>query len=118
MVREVEFRTADTISSFLNLIAYLITPILFIWAVNTLFDCGIATTFKTWLAGLILTMLIRFHLRGTSDSYDEYYDDEDYYDEEADDDYEDSKEQKARLKAKLMACQNHKNKKDSPPDES
>jgi len=31
-------------------------PLVLIWAVNTLFDFGIAYTFLNWLAVLILTM--------------------------------------------------------------
>lgn len=122
MIKEVEFGPADVIASFLNFIAYLISPILFIWAVNTLFECNIPMAFKTWLAGLVLIMLLRFHLRRSESSHEGYYDDE-FYDEDEDEDdddyfYEDSKERKARLKARLAAYQNHRNKKNSHSDES
>ncbi|QTA86225.1 hypothetical protein [Desulfonema magnum] len=122
---ETEFHIADIIASLLNVIAYLISPILLIWAVNTLFNYGISMSFKTWLAGLVLIMLVRFHLRPAQNSSyygeeDDYYyddddnDDDDYYDN----DYEDRDERKAKLKAKLIAYQDHKNKKNSPSDES
>ncbi|MCP4345713.1 MAG: hypothetical protein GY795_09330 [Desulfobacterales bacterium] len=118
-VKEIEFSPEDMIISFLNVLAYIISPILLIWAVNTLFDCGIQLKFKTWLAGLVLIMLIKFHFRGSGEPhypYEDYYDeDDDYYD---DDEYEDEdpEERKARLKAKLIAYQEHKNKKNSPPE--
>ncbi|OQY60608.1 MAG: hypothetical protein B6245_00380 [Desulfobacteraceae bacterium 4572_88] len=121
-VQEAEFSMADVIATLLNFIAYLISPILFIWAVNTLFNCEIIISFKTWLAGLILIMLFKFHLKGLretsyEENWDEYDEDDEYeYDK---DDYETESERKARLKAKLIACQNHKNRrKSSPPDES
>lgn len=112
MEKEIEFSTAEMIASFLNVIAYLISPILLIWSVNTLFNCGIILSFKTWLAGIVLIMLVRFHLRGSGNSY---YEDDEYYDDEDDDEYyddEDPEERKIRLKAKLLACQD-KNKKNS-----
>ncbi len=119
--KETEFDIADIVASLLNVIAYLISPILLIWAVNILFNCGITMSFKTWLAGLVLIMLVRFHLRPAQNtSYDDeeddyYYDEDDYYDEDED---EDPAERKAKLKAKLIAYQDHKNKKKSPSDES
>ncbi len=118
-VKEIEFNPEDMVISFLNVLAYIISPILLIWAVNTLFDCGIQLKFKTWLAGLVIIMLIKFHFRGSGEPhypYEDYYDeDDDYYD---DDEYEDEdpEERKARLKAKLIAYQEHKNKKNSPPE--
>ncbi|MDM8525041.1 hypothetical protein QUF80_16850 [Desulfococcaceae bacterium HSG8] len=124
--KETELNVVDMVASLLNFIAYLISPILFIWSVNTLFDCEIPFSFKTWLAGLVLIMLIRFHLKGQTSSYekdydDYYYDDDDEEEEEEDyydEDDEDSEERKARLKAKLIAYQDHKNKRKSPSDES
>ena len=34
------------------------TPLVSIWAVNTLFGLAIAYTFKTWLASLIITSIL------------------------------------------------------------
>ncbi|MCP4110615.1 MAG: hypothetical protein GY749_34680 [Desulfobacteraceae bacterium] len=119
-VKEIEFSPEDMIISFLNVLAYIISPILLIWAVNTLFDCGIQLKFKTWLAGLVIIMLIKFHFRGSGEPhypYEDYYDEnEDYYDDDDEYDDEDPEERKARLKAKLIAYQEHKNKKNSPPE--
>jgi hypothetical protein len=58
-----EVRSYEFISFLLNAIAFGISPILMIWGINTLFSVGIPMSFKTWLAGLILIMLIRFHIR-------------------------------------------------------
>lgn len=46
---------------FLIIILFLIWmgPIGFIWAVNTLFNVGIAYTFKNWLASLVLLFLVQ-----------------------------------------------------------
>jgi len=33
-------------------------PVLAIWSLNTLFGLGIAYTFKTWLAALILSSIV------------------------------------------------------------
>jgi len=118
-IKEVEFGMDDVITSTLNVVAYIISPILFIWAVNTLFNCGIPMNFKTWLAGLVIIMLIKFHLKGTSvscpyneDYYDEY-DDNDIYD---DDDICDDNEHKEKMKSKFVPYNEHKNKKDPPTD--
>lgn len=89
MAEETELSAGDIISSLLNIVAYIISPILFIWAVNTLFNCGILISFKTWLAGFVLIMLLKFHLRGTGNAYENY--DDEYYsgdDEEENDEYE------------------------------
>lgn len=120
--KDTEISTADMIASLLNVIAYLISPILLIWSVNTLFDCGISVTFKTWLAGLVLIMLVRFHLRSSGGSYEpDYYEDE--YDEDDQDDfyyedeeYETPEERKARLKRNLIVYPDSKNRK-NPPDQ-
>jgi hypothetical protein len=122
--KEMDFTPTDMIAPFLNVIAYIISPILFIWAVNTLFDCGIPITFKTWLAGFVLIMLLKFHLKTSGDFSDNIYedydddDDEDGYDDDDDNDDRDIEERKAKLKAKLMAYQEHKDKKNPPSDES
>lgn len=46
-----------------GLVLHIISPLLFIWSVNTLFNAGIPFSFKTWFAGLILIIVVRFHLR-------------------------------------------------------
>ncbi len=117
-IKEIEFNMDDVITSVLNVIAYIISPILFIWAVNTLFNCGIPMNFKSWLAGLVLIMLIKFHLRGTDVScpYNEEYND-DEYDDEYNDEYDDDDDESIeKMKAKLIAYNEHKNKKNPPTD--
>jgi hypothetical protein len=47
----------------IGIVLHLISPILFIWSINTLFNLGIPFTFKTWLAGLVLIYVVRFHMR-------------------------------------------------------
>ncbi len=84
MAKETELTAGDVISSLLNVVAYIISPILLIWAVNTLFGCGIPMSFKTWLAGFVLIMLLKFHLRGSGNTC-EGYNDEYYYDDDGDD---------------------------------
>jgi len=106
MAKETELTAGDIISSLLNVVAYIISPILLIWAVNTLFICGIPMSFKTWLAGFVLIMLLKFHLRGTGNSY-ENYDDEYYYEEDDDEDDDEYEYEEP-----------HKSKKKSPSDES
>jgi hypothetical protein len=120
--KEAEISAADMIASLLNVIAYLISPILLIWSVNTLFECGISVTFKTWLAGLVLIMLVRFHLRSSGGSYEPDYYEDDYEDDDdefyyEDEEYETPEERKARLKRKLIVYPDSKNRK-TPPDQS
>ena len=67
----------------LQALAFLISPILFIWALNVLFNLGIPLEFKTWLAGMILILLARFHIKAVLPYQNE--DDQDYeYDEKTD----------------------------------
>ncbi len=40
------------------IVAALVTPLGGIWALNTLFGLGIAYTFKTWLAALVLGAIL------------------------------------------------------------
>jgi hypothetical protein len=42
----------------LLVIAALLEPLVFIWAINTLFDLGIDFTFWNWLAALSLSFII------------------------------------------------------------
>ena len=53
-----------------NTIFTLISPLAFIWSVNTLFNVGIPISFKTWFAGLLLILVVKFHLR-TGRTYDD-----------------------------------------------
>lgn len=81
------------LSLVLPLILGLVYPLVFIWAVNTLFSLGIPFTFKTWLASLVLFLVIRFFLNKThyhTETYDDYYDNEQYEDEEDDEEEEES----------------------------
>jgi hypothetical protein len=52
-----------TTSGLLGGIGHAISPLILIWSLNTLFDLGIPYSFKTWLAGLLLLYVIRFHMR-------------------------------------------------------
>lgn len=42
----------------LVLLCFISLPLLVIWVLNTLFSLGIAYTFKTWLAALILVFIV------------------------------------------------------------
>jgi len=42
----------------LVLVIAVLSPLGLAWALNTLFGLGIAYTFKTWLAGLVLLVLL------------------------------------------------------------
>ena len=127
-VEDMEIETTDMIASLLNVAAYIISPILFIWAVNTLFGTEIAMTFKTWLAGFVIILLIKFHLRFSGRpqvAYDESYDmpedcEDEFWlgDEESCKDPKDPDDQNNQLKAKLISYRNHKNKRKSSSDES
>jgi hypothetical protein len=44
-------------------IGHAISPLILIWSLNTLFNLDIPYSFKTWLAGLLLIYVIRFHMR-------------------------------------------------------
>ncbi|MBF0102011.1 MAG: hypothetical protein HQK77_14000 [Desulfobacterales bacterium] len=47
------------------LLIIMVTPFLFIWSINTLFQTMIPFTFKTWLAGIVLLGLTRFWFKRT-----------------------------------------------------
>ena len=106
---------SPAMTAVLNTVACVISPILFIWAVNTLFPCQISYSFKTWLAGFVLIILVRFHFRGADflqDRYDEFDEFDDAY---FDDMYHmDREERKAKLKAKLITYPGRKNKNEPP----
>ncbi len=85
-------------SMLINIVAGIVYPALFIWAVNTLFGAGIPFRFKTWLASLLMFLTLRFFINKSYypapdyDDYDDEYDDDeddDEYDEEEDDDEDD-----------------------------
>ncbi len=80
-------------SLLISFVAILVYPALFIWAVNTLFACGIPLTLKTWLASLVLFLSVRFFANKTytppdyynyesDEDEDEEYEDEDEYDDD------------------------------------
>jgi hypothetical protein len=117
-LKEFDVSTEDIISMALTAAAYLISPILFIWSVNTLFGCGIALNFKTWLAGFILVMLLRFHLRGSGSSGEPYYEyeDEEIAEKTENDDDDDAEQHRQQIRGKLIPYQDHKNKRKLPPD--
>jgi len=104
-------------------LSFLISPILLIWSLNTLFKTGIALTLKNWLAGLVLMGIIKFLLRGREQVREM---DEDYYREEEEEEedpdwdygYDFPETDKSRRKAKLILYQNPKNTHKSPPEEN
>ncbi|MFP4349758.1 MAG: hypothetical protein ACOCW9_05880 [Thermodesulfobacteriota bacterium] len=108
------------------LLSFLISPILLIWSLNTLFKTGIALTLKNWLAGLVLMGIIKFLLRGKErvrEMYEDYYrededEEEDEEDPEWDYGYDFPETDKNRRKAKLILYQNPKNNHKSPPEEN
>lgn len=104
----------STAMTLLNAVACVISPILLIWAVNTLFSCQILYSFKTWLAGFVLIILIRFHFRGSDISYEHYDEFDDFEDDFQDPHDPDREERKAKLKANLIAYPGRKNKNDPP----
>ena len=108
--QEADIHTEDIVSMLLTGIAYLISPILLIWSLNTLFGLNIAFGFKTWLAGFVLVILFRFHLRGSNST-------EIYYESDDEDGAEDGEnaEIPPKSKGKLIPYQEHRNKK-KPPD--
>ncbi len=93
---EIEFTTEELAGLALNGLAYLISPVLLIWALNTLFGLGIEWGVKSWLAGLVLIVLVRFHTRGPGRFLDpaEEFEEEEYeddaFEEEEDEEYEDA----------------------------
>ena len=71
-------------------IIHVISPLILIWSLNTLFNTGIPYSFKTWLAVLLVIYVVRFHIRPER-PYDPFlFEDED--DEEDDEDDEDEDE--------------------------
>lgn len=77
----------------LGILAFIIhvcSPLVFIWSINTLFNVGIPFSFKTWLAGIVLIYVVRYHIR-PNDTYRSRYFEDEYDDEEPDDDDEEDK---------------------------
>lgn len=118
-LRKTEFNST-ALNAVLNIVAHLISPILFIWAVNTLFGCGIAYSFQTWLAGFVIVVLLRFHLRGSENSCEPFedFDDDFSVDDFYDDPFMDREERKAKMKANLIAYPNRGTGKNSSPEGS
>ena len=106
------------------LLSFLISPILLIWSLNTLFRTGIPLTLKNWVAMLVLTGIIKFLLRGKErvrEMYEDYYREEEEEEEEDPDwdyGYDFPETDKNRRKAKLILYQNPKNTHKSPPEEN
>jgi len=94
---ETDYSAIGRLVFILGILGYVFSPFLFIWSVNTLFLCGIPFSFKTWLAGFVLMMLARYHLKASVKTVEPYYD-EDEFDEDEDDDTENTKtDQKGNL---------------------
>ena len=56
----------------LSLALYAINSLALIWSLNTLFNTGIPYSFNTWLAGVILFLVIRYTVR-VGRSYEHTY---------------------------------------------
>lgn len=98
-------RDTEIISILLYLIAYIITPFLIIWAINTLFQTEIPQSFKTWLAGLVMVMVIRFHMKPIINyHYPEQYDEDEY---EKDEDNEEINQNKSNFKDYITPKKDH-----------
>jgi hypothetical protein len=86
-----------------SLALYAINSLAFIWSLNALFNTGIPYSFKTWLAGVILFLVIRYTFRvGRSDEHNYQHDfdeeeDDDDEDEQEEEDFEDPRARKERL---------------------
>ena len=71
-------------------IIHVISPLILIWSLNTLFNTGIPYSFKTWLAVLLVIYVVRFHIRPER-PYDPFlFEDEDDEEDEEDEDDEDA----------------------------
>lgn len=101
-----EERNTEMISVLLYLIAYIITPFLIIWAINTLFQTEIPQSFKTWLAGLVMVMVIRFHMKPTINYHcpEQYYDEDEY---EEDKDNEEINQNQSNFKDYITPKKDH-----------
>ncbi len=117
-MRETDFSAFGRVVFILGIMGYVFTPFLFIWSVNTLFHCGIPLTFKTWLAGFVLIMLARFHLKASVRTLEPYYEDE-AYEEEADpgeNEEEEAENRKMEEKGNRIAHTEEKIRKKPPSD--
>lgn len=45
----------------LSIPIYLVSPFLLIWSLNALFSLNIPLSFKTWAAGLVLMLVLKFY---------------------------------------------------------
>ena len=77
---ELDVTPSEMVLGLVNLMIYLVCPVLLIWAVNTLFGADIPYLFNTWLAGLVLVLIARFIIKGSlwkiSPLNDSYLDEE------------------------------------------
>lgn len=62
---ELDVTPSEMVLGLVNLLIYLICPVPCIWAVNTLFGTAIPLVFKTWLAGLVLVLMLRLIIKGS-----------------------------------------------------
>lgn len=107
LMRETDFSALGRVVFILGILGYVFTPFLFVWSVNTLFLCDIPFTFKTWLAGFVLIMLARFHLKASVKTLEPYYDDEED---------EDGENSKPEQKGNVIAHTEEKDRKNPPSD--
>lgn len=122
-IRNNELDRVTVLLIFFYVLSFLISPILLIWALNTLFQTGIAMSLKNWLAGLVLMGIVKFLLKGKErvrEMYEDYYRDEDEPEDDPDweYDYDFPEADKSRRKAKLILYQNPKKNHTSPPEEN
>ncbi|MGE0086073.1 MAG: hypothetical protein AB7S75_16820 [Desulfococcaceae bacterium] len=113
---ETDYSAVERFVLILEILGYVFSPFLFIWSVNTLFQCGIPFSFKTWVAGFVLIMLARYHLKAsvkTVEPYDYEFDEDD---EEDDDDDGETENINPERKGKVIAYREKKDRKNPPSD--
>lgn len=114
-------------------LAFLISPVLLIWAVNTLFDLKISFTVQNWIAGLVLFILLRFHtgifrfstngdedcdydFAGLQEDYEEFMMEDRWDPFHPDSPKTDKEPGRKKNKGKLIFYLDHKKKRNSPPE--
>jgi len=114
---ETDYSAVERFVLILEILGYVFSPLLFIWSVNTLFQCGIPFSFKTWVAGFVLIMLARYHLKASVKTAEPFYedyefdDDDDEDDEDDDDDDGEAENTNPARKGKMIAYQEKKGRK-------
>ncbi len=114
---ETDYSAIGRVVFILGILGYVFSPFLFIWSVNTLFQCGIPFSFKTWVAGFVLIMLARYHLKASVKTGEPFYDDYEFdEDDEDDDDDREAENINPVRKGKVIAYPEKKDRKNPPSD--